>query len=272
MVPAPALRAAFLAHADAEPPWARRLEQRLLVHVRELLRQDECPEGVSVATPADYEIAGRQHLLAIFEDTFGLRVMQNASPHRLQGGIECTQHSDSLEWDFRVPVMCSGTAPAHPGKRGDLVIFPDMDSYIRPAFPARARRLTPTKLPGAVVDTASDFMAIFEITIAARWARDLSARLEQRLAVTLDRARALQLEGQDVASWGVLDVVAVVGVVATTSCQQSVPHHVTKAATPLLHAVMEAGRFVFVRLPFSGSPLRGSTGGSSAAHQSPEGS
>ena len=66
VVPAPALRAAFLAHADAEPPWARRLEHRLLVHVRELLRQDECPEGVSVATPADYEIAGRQHLLCDF--------------------------------------------------------------------------------------------------------------------------------------------------------------------------------------------------------------
>jgi len=220
----------------------------------ELLRPEERSDGTSAATPGDYEDSGRAHLLAIFEDTFGLRVMRNASPHRLQGEIEGTELIGSCEWDFRVPVMCSG-APAHPQKSNNLVIFPDLDSYMRPPTPDRARRLTSTKLAGATVDTSCDFIAIFEITIVAKWAKALVTRLEQRLAVTLDRARAIQpVEGRDAGPLGIVDVVAVVGVVGILSCQHSVPSYVTRVDTPLLHALMVAGRFVFVRLPYAGSP------------------
>lgn len=159
-----------LPHADLDPQWAARLEQRLLAGVREMLRPEEGSDGTSEATPGDYEAAGRAHLLSIFEDTFGLRVVYNASPHRLRVDIERTQLIDSLEWDFRVPVMWSGT-PARSHKSNDLVIFPDMDSYMRPPMPARAHRLTPTKVPGATEDTSSDFMAIFEITVVTTWAK-----------------------------------------------------------------------------------------------------
>ena len=235
----------------------------------ELLRPEEGSDGASAATPGDYEDSGRAHLLAIFEDTFGLRVMRNASPHRLQGEIEGTGHISSCEWDFRVPVMCLG-APTHPQKSNDLVIFPDLDSYMRPPVPDRARRLTPTKLAGATVDTSCDFIAIFEITIVAKWAKALAPRLEQRLAVTLDRARALQpVEGRGAGPLGILDVVAVVGVVGISSCQHSVPGYVTTGATPLLHAVMVAGRFVFVRLPYAGSPLSRAAARSAGGSEAP---
>jgi hypothetical protein len=244
------------------------MEQRLLAGVRELLRPEEGPDGTSVATPADYENAGRAHLLTIFEDTFGLRVTPHASPHRLQGEIERTPLIDSLEWDFRVPVMCSGT-PTQQHRSNNLIIFPNKESYMRPLTPARARRLTPTKVSGAIVDTSSDFMAVFEITTVAKWVKTLASRLEQRLTVTLDRALALQPEGHDEGRLGILDVAAVVGVVGTTSCQNSVPNHVTKAATPLLHTMMEAGRFVFVRVPYCGSPPSRSAGGGGGAPQPP---
>jgi hypothetical protein len=197
----------------------------------------------SAATPAAYEEAGREHLLSIIEDTFGLRVPENVRSHRLQGEADF-----SSEWDFRVPVMCSGVPRNHRASE-DFIIYPTHDAYTRPARPSRARQLTPTKIPGSPGGTYSDFMAIFEITTEEEWSKKLCLRMETRLAVSLGRARELQ--PRDEAPLGICDVVAVIGVVGVASCQRSVPSQVK---TPLLREMMDAARFVFVRLPYSGSP------------------
>ena len=87
-------------------------------------------------------------------------------------------------------------------------------------------------------------MAIFEITTAKRWPTSLLARLEQRLAVSLDRARALN---PDAAELGVLAVVAVVGVLGTDACLESVSTRLARSAeTPLLREMASAARFVFL--------------------------
>jgi hypothetical protein len=87
-------------------------------------------------------------------------------------------------------------------------------------------------------------MAIFEITTAKRWPMSLLARLEQRLAVSLDRARALN---PDAAELSVLAVVAVVGVLGTDACPESVSTRLARSAgTPLLREMASAARFVFL--------------------------
>ena len=242
-----------------------RLEQRL-EELRVLLRREEASDKDSVATPAAYEEADRAHLLDIFEDKFGLRAKHPPRPHRLRGEIQPSQgQGDSVEWDFRLPVMCIGSAPSHPDKNADFLIYPEHASYVRPLIPEFTRELTPTKIAGAIKETQSDFMAIFEITTMARWAPVLVPRLEQRLAVTLDRASSESLQPAGPKQLGILDVVAVVGVVGISSCLRSIPERVTKTSTPLLHKMMEAGRFVYVHLPYAGSPTPKSAGGSCTA-------
>lgn len=229
-----------------------------MVNMQELLRQELVLDDASASTPVAYEESGRLHLLSIFEGTFGLRVLSNARVHRAEH--EIVVEGGNVEWDFRVPVMCSGVVSA--AKTSTFIIYPDQPSYIRPPRPLRARQLTPTKIVAGVstVETRSDFMAIFEITTTKEWAKNLAPRLEQRLAVSLDRARTLQLEGE--AALTILDVVAVVGVLGILSCLRSIPSQVTKAKTPLLFQMMEAARFVFVHMPYSGSPTSKSVGGS----------
>ena len=90
-------------------------------------------------------------------------------------------------------------------------------------------------------------MAVFEITTARRWPTSLLTRLGQRLAVSLDRARALN---PDAAEFGVLDVVAVVGVLGTDACQASVSARLAmRAELPLLKEMANAARFVFLLRP-----------------------
>jgi hypothetical protein len=89
-------------------------------------------------------------------------------------------------------------------------------------------------------------MAIFEITTSVDWAKPLLPRLEARLRVTLDRARALA-DGIE----GILDVCAVIGVVSPASCQRSVAARVAAGVFPLLSTMMHNGRFVFLQRGYS---------------------
>jgi hypothetical protein len=88
-------------------------------------------------------------------------------------------------------------------------------------------------------------MAVFEITTSTTWSRSLLPRLEERLLLSLERAR--NLPGNSGIT-SVLHVVAVVGVVGVADCKQSVAKRVTAARHPLLHTMMREGRFVFIRL------------------------
>jgi len=87
-------------------------------------------------------------------------------------------------------------------------------------------------------------MAVFEITTARRWPTGLLERLERRLAVSLDRARDLNRDSSEL---GILDVVAVVGVLGTDACLRSVSDRLARHSTmPLLTQMADAARFVFI--------------------------
>lgn len=142
-----------------------------------------------------------------------------------------------------MPVNVSGSPSFARALAAGFLIYPDHERCLRPARPERAREFTPTKLPSGAA-AASDYMAIFEITTAKRWPMSLLARLEQRLAVSLDRARALN---PDTAELSVLAVVAVVGVLGTDACPESVSTRLARSAgTPLLREMASAARFVFL--------------------------
>ena len=225
-------------------------------------REQEVDTDSTAATPASYEEAGRQYLLANLEDVCGLRVVQFASAQLLRREIFYS------EWDFRAPVNCLGAGARNATKSHDFIIYHDHEAYLRPPKPARSKPLTPSIIGDSARPIISDFMAIFEMTVEPKWVKRLVPRIEQRLMVTLDRARAMQAahEGEEAAAsgaqpaLGILDVVAVIGVVSPTSCQRSMPAHVTRASTPLLFALLEAGRFVFIRQPYAGSPRPKSVG------------
>jgi hypothetical protein len=124
--------------------------------------------------------------------------------------------------------------------------------YVRPMRPAAPRILTTTKTAGGTAPPACDFLAIFEMTTAEKWAANLLERLEERLRVSLDRARSL---ADGVAS--VLDVVGVVGVVSPFTCQRSVAARLGRQesaeALRLLRELAGAARFVCIELEVSPS-------------------
>lgn len=203
----------------------------------EVLREQAAVEGESAATPAAYEEGGRAYISGELERRFGLRAVLCASAHRLEGEIMDDAHS-SVEWDFRMPVTVSA-APTHPGKAADFLVFPDKDQYARPPQPAIGRHLTPSKLPGGAEPLPCDYAAIFEITTSGYWPKALLPRLEARLRVSLDRARALTAGIE-----GILDVCAVIGVVSPLTCQRGVAARITAGVFPLLSAMMHsAGLF-----------------------------
>jgi hypothetical protein len=199
-------------------------------------------EASSAATPEEYEANARRLIGGRMESYFGLRAVPGCNAHRLCGEIDdFTSGLPSVEWDYRMPVMVNGT-PC-PLKPPGLHIYPDRDNYCRPAPPPRARHLTPTKLPGSAEAPACDYLAIFEATTNKRWTDDLLRRLECRLRVSLDRARSLVTDA--CVDMGILDVVAVVGIVT----YDPRPHSVTLKLGPtspyaLLRTMMAEGRFV----------------------------
>jgi hypothetical protein len=214
--------------------------------VSALQAQLAADDGVSAATPKEYEDAGRIYITGELERRFGLRAVLGASPHRLEGDIREDVAPDfrTVEWNYRMPVTVSAP-PTHPGKAADFLIFRDLERYAWPARPVTGMHLTPTKTPGAAALPVCDYMAIFEIAWGDSWAkgsRSLLPRLEERLRVSLDRARAFSKEID-----GILNVCAVVGVLSPFPCQDSVGARINAAAHPLLFEMMGAGRFVFLR-------------------------
>ncbi len=92
------------------------------------------------------------------------------------------------------------------------------------------------------------FCAIFEITTKMRCPQNLLGRLKARLSVSLNSARALNPD----ATIGILDVIAVIGVLSNTAHVQSVSMRIAAPdAMPLLRQMAGAARFVFVHKSFS---------------------
>jgi hypothetical protein len=163
-----------------------------------------------------------------------------------------------MQWDFRAPVTVASTAPQPNAETKQFEIFPSKPYYCRPPRIA-AREVTPTKFNGT-----ANYFALFETTTAEKWSeryresrdnvsKTMLTRLEERLRLTLERARA---KGFVEGTQGILDLVAVVGVVAPKTCTESVSHQMSKENAPvLLKTVMDAGRFVVLVMSVSGPAL-----------------
>jgi hypothetical protein len=199
-----------------------------------------------------YEDLGRGLIAQNLGPRFGLRIVDGAvGPSRAEGEIFDPASADPpAQWDYRMPVVVLGTPPLIPMAAKDFVIY-NHNAYVCPPAPAQERHLAPTKAVrgGGRLASADEpllilchFMVIFEITMAKSWvARKVLARLERRLYISLDRARA-----QDQGINNILDVVAVVGIVAPNSFTREVVKNVVKTSYPHLHAMMTAGRFVWL--------------------------
>ena len=221
-------------------------------------------------TPAGYEDLARKFLLeTVLPQWLGLQVVRGASLERIQGEIRAGD-GRSVQWDFRAPVTVANVPPASPSKSSNFVIYPSREQYARPEKPPSSVHLTPTKLPNATHPPAADFMSIFEVTIADKWAdakgserESLLTRLEERLFISLARANALRSATSAVLN--IVDVVAVVGVVGCFHCKNKIATvraasmadaSVHPSSSGLLWQLMDAGRFVFVRLPYGDASIR----------------
>ena len=197
--------------------------------------------STSVFSDEEYEEAARRALPGVLLARCGLEVVRGVDSSRAALG--------GLEWDFRAPVLVAHTEPHPNAEAGSFEVFPRKPSYVRPAA-VEARRLTPTKFAGAADAPAAHYLAIFEVTVARKWTRGgaregLLERLEQRLAISLDRAFSSNL----LPSRRILDLVAVVGVVAPAPYSVSVCERMAAdGAPPLLKELMDAGRFVFIQM------------------------
>jgi hypothetical protein len=227
------------------------MELRLLRQVLELLPANiaarlAAQEGESAGTPAAYEESGREFLAREMERRFGLRIVPGARVHRLNYEIPDAGDA-SMEWDFRAPVAVSNP-PSHAMNAADMVIYPDRERYISPPGVECGRHLTPTKAPGSKALPTCDYIAIFEITTNENWPKPLLPRLEARLRITLDRARAHS--PPEVGEQGILDVCGIIGIVTPHAKKDSVATRVKAETFPLLYAMMESGRFVCLRREF----------------------
>ena len=189
--------------------------------------------------------------------------MDGAALQRLEGGI--VDGGRSAEWDFCAPVTVISLPPPAAAADASFFIYPAHEAYIRPQRPQQPRYLTPTKAPGALHPFACDFIAVFEITTSSNWAKLLLIRLEERLRVSLQRACAMDgasadggggsgggssdgkgsSSASDRKALGILDVVAVIGVVSPFSCRRGVAARLAAdGALVLLREMAQAGRFV----------------------------
>ena len=220
---------------------------------RAIIQMLSQPDGTTVLSDPEYEDQARHKLHEILLSRCGLVVARGADVSR--AGLE------GQEWDFRAPVLFSATAP-HPNGEPDVFeIFPRKPSYVRPEA-VEARHVTPTKFSGEASPPAAHYLAILEMTTARKWTHSsggssgregLLERLEKRLAISLDRAHSCGF----VREKNILELVAVVGVVAPEPYSDSVRDRMSKAdAPPLLKKMMDASRFVFIKIPKTraGSP------------------
>lgn len=248
---------------------------QLIMGFKELLAGED---AATVKTPADYEEAARPLLRdTVLPQWLGLLPLAGTLLERGEGQIS------SFQWDFRAPVRVSTLPPSGPPTGASLVVYPSYPAYQRPSPPPAQqhyveRHLTPTKVPGAAAPPVAHFMAVFEVTIAPTWSSldpgSLLWRLEERLAVSLQRATALQDPADPLLD--ITDVVAVVGVVGVFNCKRSVGTLMSRpGAPPLLRKLMDQARFVFVhqhygdRSDAASSPSRGGAGG---GREGPDGS
>ena len=164
-------------------------------------------------------------------------------------GVAGTDPSaDGMQWDARLSVTCAREWVAPP-RSANFVVFGGAD-YARPDPLPAPRNLSPLK------PVAAEYLAVLEYTRVDNWyetwkseggrkvRKGLLERFERRLAICLQRARAVEPK---LAVDTALDVVALVGVVGEFPCRDGVEALLCKADCPYpeLQRMFAARRFVF---------------------------
>jgi hypothetical protein len=214
---------------------------------RNLALADDRSFAVSVLSDPQYEEDARNWLPSQLLQRCGLVVVDKVLPQRTSLG--------GLQWDFRAPVLIAQTEP-HPNlELGEFEIFPSGTPFYHRPKRVDPRNLTPTKLNSSDdVLPSAHYFALFEITTSTKWSmrsrrsgddtyKTMMTRLNERLAKTLDRAKEEGFVSNDAR---ITDLVAVVGVVAPSSCNDSVSTTMSKGndVPLLLKEMMDAKRFV----------------------------
>lgn len=213
------------------------------------------PEVESIMSDRDYESYARGQLFGKLVEHCGLEVARG-TPLDRRGLL-------GMQWDFRAPVRCAASRGDPRNVYGVFEAFLSEEGYIRPPN-IQTRIITPTKAGGAIEPTAAEYLAVFEITTSPNWtkgSRPMLPRLEKRLRLSLERAKS---KGYLTPQQTVTDLIAIVGVVSPHECSDSVCARMDIEVPegemhPYFHlkAMMDVGRFVFIRVPkAAGSPTR----------------
>jgi hypothetical protein len=204
----------------------------------------EAADDFSFVSPTgkQYEVFVDTKIDAWLAEQCGLEVMA------ARRGIPQTDEAAfGVQWDARFSVLCPQGWEQPPPSA--LMYTYGGGQYARPASTGiPPRQILPTKPPAA-------YFAVLEYTRFPGWTvtwksenglvfKSLLFRLEERLLKCIQRAGAT-----GVASTGVLDLVAVVGVVGEDCCQESAEAILSKADSPFrnLREMFLARRCVFFK-------------------------
>jgi hypothetical protein len=234
--------------------------------IKSELAMDDASSWMSPGGPA-YESIVNSHIDEWLHTFCGLRIV--ASGRR---GIPATDEAaDGQQWDARFSVLVD--TPLSPSPHADPEMFYVYGGgvYTAPSAPP-LRTLSPSKR-GEAPD--AHFFSVLEFTSHPDWTDDwkqtrtgktrkgLPPRLEKRLAICLERFKAAGNPPEST----VLDAVALVGVVSTCKCQESMEALLAspECPWPSLKKMYEARRFVFfycfVASPRARSSVHGAAGG-----------
>ena len=220
------------------------LPRRIALALAEL--ESDRGSNVSVLSDPQYEEDARNWLPSQLLQRCGLVVVENFNAQRT--------YLMDLQWDFRAPVIIAQTEPNPNLELNVFEIFPTgTPFYLRPKA-KKPHYVTPTTSIGSDNQPTAQYFALFEFTTASGWSKrsrqkgdgafkTMAARLNERLAKTLDRAKEEKLIAGDAR---ITDLVSVIGVVAPTSCNESMSMMMNKKDNVplLLKEMMDAKRFV----------------------------
>ena len=222
------------------------LQLRLIIALeRTLALAEDRSFAISVLSDPQYEKDARNWLPSQLLQRCGLVVIDKGRPQRT--------NLKGLQWG--APVLIAQTEP-HPNlKLGEFEIFPSETPFYHRPKRVDPRRIAPTKLNSSDdIPPSAHYFALFEISSSTVWAMRLRrkgddtlkttmTRLNERLAKMLDRAKEESFVCNDAR---ITDLVAVVGIVAPTSCKEFVSTTMSNEndVPLLLKEMMDAKRFV----------------------------
>ena len=211
--------------------------------VAELRRAHDADDDVSFVSPTgkQYEAFVETKVDDWLRDFCGLSIVMNSR----RGLASTDPAAGGQQWDALFSVVCNLSWAG--GARSSSFFVYGGHLYQRPEKLPAPRHLSPTKV------AAAEYFAVLEYTRFPGWhegwksdtgktRKALLPRLEQRLAVCLQRAGAA-----GIAASNILDIVALVGVVGEDLCQEAVEAQLSRPDCPLAHlrAMFMARRFVF---------------------------